>query len=130
MGDEIEYIETVTLDDDDECEEKPLKKKRTPGKNNKRKSTNDADGSTKLWRMSEYFGSRPQCRPRRCSNPDQFKEAPFLPSGWKVLETKRQSAIKKEGVRVDKEFLSPDNMVFRSKIAMEEYIKVLEMEQE
>jgi len=67
---------------------------------------------------SEYFRKYPnQIRKGSASDERFILQEPSMPEGWKVREIIRPSG------RVEKEFLSPDFMVFRSRISMVEYMK-------
>jgi len=69
---------------------------------------------------SEYFRKYPnQIRKGSASDERFILQEPSMPEGWKVREIIRPSG------RVEKEFLSPDFMVFRSRISMVEYLKYM-----
>jgi len=71
---------------------------------------------------SEYFKKFPNQIKKCPPTDDRFvTQDPSMPEGWKYRElTKRANG------RVDKEYRSPDYMVFRSRKAMMEYMKVLD----
>jgi len=69
---------------------------------------------------SEYFQKFPNQIKKSFAEDDRFdSQDPSLPEGWKFREIRRPNG------RVDKEYCSPDYMVFRSKKAMVEYMKVM-----
>jgi len=78
-----------------------------------------------LQNCSEYFKKFPKqissCSQERAL---RFKETdPTLPDGWKIQTFDRKTG--KSTGRQDKEFLSPEMKVFRSKIAVLEYMKAM-----
>ena len=69
---------------------------------------------------SEYFRKYPNQIKKGSPNDERFLlQEPSMPEGWKVRKITRPSG------REEKEFLSPDFMVFRSRISMVEYLKYM-----
>jgi len=69
----------------------------------------------------EYFMKFPNQIKKGSPSDERFiLQDPSMPDGWKVREIHRPSG------RVEKEFLSPDFMVFRSRISMVEYMKYMD----
>eukprot|EP00092_Neocalanus_flemingeri_P026063 GFUD01028248.1.p1 GENE.GFUD01028248.1~~GFUD01028248.1.p1 ORF type:complete len:588 (-),score=152.64 GFUD01028248.1:55-1818(-) len=75
-------------------------------------------GISEIAANSEYFQQFPNQIKKGLEGDDRFDSLdPTMPEGWKFREIRRPNG------RVDKEFCSPDYMVFRSKKAMVEYMK-------
>jgi len=93
--------------------------------NVKEKKTNKDMLTTYLLNCSEYFKKFPK-QINSCSNERALKfteSDPKLPAGWKCKTYYRNTG--KSTGRQDKEFLSPELKVFRSRIAVVEYMKAM-----
>jgi len=72
---------------------------------------------------SEYFQKFPNQIRRGSPTDESFSEQePSMPEGWKF----REKGKPRPNGRIDREYCSPDFMVFRSKRAMVEYMKTMD----
>jgi len=79
-------------------------------------------GISEIAANSEYFQKFPKQIRRGVQIKETFTEQePSMPEGWKFRELGKA----RSNGRIDREYLSPDLMVFRSKRSMVEYMKIM-----
>jgi len=83
--------------------------------------------SVYLQNCSEYFKKFPhQLKSCSTGQVDRFDQVdPTFPSGWKVKITHRSNPSLSERAREIREFLSPEFKIFRSKVAVVEYMRAM-----